>query len=70
MCCALYDKANDKIVLYYTGTADVVFIRKSLATLIPDYMIPNVIEKLDEMPLNLNGKIDRAFLNQKVNEGK
>ena len=28
------------------------------------------IEKLDEIPLNLNGKIDRAFLNQKVNEGK
>ena len=70
MCCALYDKANDKIVLYYTGTAEIAWIRKSLATLIPDYMIPNVIEKLDEIPLNLNGKIDRAFLNQKVNEGK
>ncbi len=68
MCCTLYDRANDKIVLYYTGTADSVEIRKSLAALIPDYMIPNKIESLKEMPLNLNGKIDRALLNKQVNE--
>jgi len=29
---------------------------------LPDYMIPGIYRFLDNMPLNLNGKIDRVKL--------
>ncbi|MDR2831027.1 MAG: amino acid adenylation domain-containing protein [Methanobrevibacter sp.] len=34
-------------------------IKKELSNLIPSYMIPLVIEKIDSIPLNRRGKIDR-----------
>ncbi len=36
----------------------VVELRKSLANILPDYMIPTYFVKLDKMPLLTNGKID------------
>ena len=67
MCCCVYKKEKDMIFLFYTGSAEVIDIRKKLASILPDYMIPNKIEHLNKMPLNLNGKIDRALLNKEVN---
>ncbi|WP_408909918.1 non-ribosomal peptide synthetase family protein [Streptomyces luteolus] len=37
-------------------------IRDDLARLLPDYMIPNRVLVLDDLPLTANGKIDRAAL--------
>lgn len=37
-------------------------IRESLQDLLPQYMIPSTIVRLDSLPVNLNGKIDRAAL--------
>jgi acyl-CoA synthetase (AMP-forming)/AMP-acid ligase II len=37
------------------------FLKKKL----PRYMVPNMIEQLDSMPLTANGKINRVLLKEK-----
>lgn len=64
--CCLYDAKRDKIVLFYTGTREKDSIRDALRKALPEYMLPSRLEKLDVMPLNLNGKIDRVFLKEKL----
>jgi acyl-coenzyme A synthetase/AMP-(fatty) acid ligase len=56
--------------LYYENTEDIAIaaFRKELLSTIPKYMIPTVYIRHNEMPRNPNGKIDRAYLNQKANE--
>lgn len=67
--CCVYNRQNKEIVLYYENAEDIApaTFRKELLTSLPKYMIPTVYERYDEMPRNPNGKIDRAFLNQKAN---
>ncbi|WP_198528836.1 phosphopantetheine-binding protein, partial [Bacillus pseudomycoides] len=43
--------------------------REYLKEYLPEYMIPSVFEKLDTMPLTINGKIDRKRL-PKVRGGR
>lgn len=66
--CCVYDKLNSLIVLFYTGTVNQAELKKSLRKLLPKYMLPNKYHKLDEMPLNLNGKIDRNGLLKSVED--
>lgn len=40
-----------------------VDIRKFTRKFLPDYMIPNVIEYVDEIPMTINGKVDYKKLN-------
>ena len=61
-CCCLFDKAADKIICVYTGTATKKEIVVAISGYIPKYMWPNAFIQLDEMPVNLNGKIDRTKL--------
>ena len=39
-------------------------IKSGLKNLLPDYMIPKVIEVLEKLPVNKNGKIDRKLLDE------
>ena len=57
--CALY---KDEICLVYTGETGCSEVRKALAGKLPKYMVPGKYKKIDEMPLNDNGKIDRKTL--------
>lgn len=65
--CALYDRKNERIVLCYAGKTDT--LRKRLGAMLPGYMVPKVYEKLDAMPLNPNGKIDRKLLAERFTGG-
>lgn len=66
--CAVYDKEKGKIVLYYIGELEPDKLVKLLKDKLPRYMIPNKTEKLEQMPLTANGKIDRVFLMNKAQE--
>ncbi len=67
----VFDQPNDKIVLFYT-TADgqdqnIINLVKEK---IPVYMFPEVIKRLDVMPYNMNGKIDRIELKKRYESEK
>ena len=61
----IYDTEKGKIVLYYVGDMEAGELTKILRDKLPRYMLPNYIEKLTEMPLTPNGKINRVFLKEK-----
>ncbi|MGN0729890.1 amino acid adenylation domain-containing protein [Treponema sp.] len=60
--CCLYDTEHSKIVMFFTGSVEAQQIIDSIKNAVPEYMIPNKKIKLDKMPINLNGKIDRVEL--------
>ena len=40
-------------------------LAKDLRKLLPKYMLPNLYEKLEALPYNANGKIDRVALKER-----
>ena len=62
--CCLYDDVKKRLLLYYTGDEDKKLLDAELKRLLPPYMIPNRVTRLETMPLNKNGKIDRAKLRE------
>ena len=59
----IHDSEEDKIVLYYTtASGDELDIINLVKDKLPKYMFPNVINRIDAMPHNMNGKIDRIAL--------
>lgn len=69
-CCAVYQYAKKEIVLYYQNDEELTEkdFRAVLSKSFPAYMIPTVYVKMEELPRNTNGKIDRLLLKTKANE--
>ena len=67
--CCIFDNVKKKIVLYYVGEIDSKDITAYIKEKLPRYMVPNVIKKLDTMPLTPNGKINRNLLKQQYEQG-
>ena len=61
-CCCLFDKKRNKLLGFYTGDSEEKEVHQELKRYLPVYMIPAKIRKIDKMPLNKNGKIDRKYL--------
>ena len=61
-CAAVYDRNERKIVLIYSGVKNKEEIIPGLSERLPEYMLPQKVYKIKEMPLNQNGKIDRRLL--------
>ncbi|MET8045910.1 amino acid adenylation domain-containing protein, partial [Micromonospora sp. NPDC005215] len=57
---------DQRLVAYLTIRPDAVFdveeLRRYLATTLPAYMIPSAFVRLERLPLNPNGKLDRRAL--------
>lgn len=64
MNCCVYNEKESKIVLFYTGSSEKRQVNQLLKVALPVYMLPNKYVKLEEMPFNLNGKIDRTKLKE------
>jgi amino acid adenylation domain-containing protein len=63
--CVLYNHEKKEIVLFYESKNNISLadMRKAISSIFPKYMIPNTFIKMEELPRNTNGKIDRLFLN-------
>ena len=66
MNCCLHRAVGDQLVLFYTGKREPKEIREQLAAALPEYMLPTIYHRLGQMPLNLNGKIDRIKLKESL----
>ncbi|MCQ2450074.1 MAG: AMP-binding protein [Clostridia bacterium] len=64
----IYDSAEDKIVLVYTGKIKETEMYTQMTGKVPSYMQPNVIIKIRNMPYNQNGKTDRVYLKEHYRE--
>lgn len=53
---------NDKIILFYEGNQEKSSLVTYLKQKISPYMIPKKVVRLDKIPLNHNGKVDRMYL--------
>ena len=58
----IFDREKSHILLYYTGRIGEKDLGVVLKELLPVYMLPRRRMKLEKMPHNLNGKIDRKAL--------
>ena len=57
------DRPGDRrLVGYVTGTADPTALRRVLAELLPPYLVPAAVVRLDALPATVNGKLDVAAL--------
>jgi amino acid adenylation domain-containing protein len=67
--CVVYDYTNKEIILIYEGQEDipVADFRRQIGQNLPKYMIPTKYFRVDKMPMNANGKIDRLKLNKQIN---
>lgn len=62
----LYDELKKRIVLFYAGKINEHEIKDRLKQMLPEYMLPGRYVHLKNMPLNLNGKIDRHALKKYI----
>lgn len=62
--CCLYDSVKKRILLFYTGEREGKELLSELRDVLPPYMLPNKLTKLEEMPMTKNGKIDRGKLKE------
>lgn len=66
LCAAIYEEQTDQIILFYQGTIEENNLAKQASNKLLPYMRPNKYIKLEKMPYNANGKIDRKQLKQSV----
>jgi hypothetical protein len=66
------ERGNKRLLGYVVGDegAAPAELKKHLRERLPEYMIPEVIQMLEEMPLTANGKIDRKKLPMLKGEGR
>ncbi|MDO5829289.1 MAG: AMP-binding protein, partial [Methanocorpusculum sp.] len=62
--CALYDEVKHKIFLFAESPVTAEKCEEYLKGLLPEYMLPSKIIIMDKIPINCNGKIDRASLKE------
>jgi D-alanine--poly(phosphoribitol) ligase subunit 1 len=67
--CVVYDEPRKAITLFYQSSEAEVLssdIRTALASIFPKYMLPTAFHPLERLPMNPNGKIDRAGLLERL----
>lgn len=67
--CIVYNSIKKEITLFYEAEEDIklAVFRKQITTILPKYMVPTVYIRMDELPRNTNGKIDRLTLKNNLN---
>ena len=68
--CVLYNQMPKEITLFYEAAGEVTpaTIRSRLSEIFPKYMLPTAFHRMEELPRNPNGKIDRNGLAVRLRE--
>lgn len=68
--CVVYDYNNKDITLFYENDddIDVSEFRRDLSRHLPRYMVPSIFIRERELKRNTNGKIDRLYYKNSVND--
>jgi amino acid adenylation domain-containing protein len=68
--CIVYNFEKKEIIFFYESTNDLsaAEMRKRIGTVLPKYMIPVIFNKMEQLPRNTNGKIDRLKLREFIHE--
>lgn len=61
-CCAIYDKEKELLYLFYTGEAKPKEIVLHFRKLLPAFMVPRKLVRLEQIPVLPNGKTDMQTL--------
>lgn len=63
-CCVVYNQARKQLILFFESDQDwsPARMRERLTAFLPKYMLPSVFHRMDVLPRNPNGKIDRHQL--------
>ena len=66
--CAVHDSPKGRIIVYYEAQEELspAYFRKKILEHLPKYMVPTGYIKLQQLPRNTNGKIDRLALTNKA----
>ncbi len=64
--CCLFEPQKQKIVLFYESEDEEVKVLDALKKRLSRYMLPNVLHRLDKLPILQNGKVDRVTLKQQL----
>ncbi|MCL1914865.1 MAG: amino acid adenylation domain-containing protein [Eubacteriaceae bacterium] len=67
--CCVFDDANSRIILCYSGAVEAPFLQEELKERLPRYMLPHSVYKLGALPFTLNGKIDRNLIKDTYAKG-
>ncbi|MFA0963322.1 amino acid adenylation domain-containing protein [Roseivirga sp. BDSF3-8] len=57
------------LAAFYSGTVEVETLKGELLKKLPAYMVPGCMERLEALPLNRNGKVDRSKLLEMIPSG-
>ncbi|MDB4950669.1 MAG: tycC1, partial [Gemmatimonadetes bacterium] len=55
-------RGDKRLAAYWAGTADADALRAHLRAALPPHMVPSAFVRMDALPLNANGKLDRRAL--------
>jgi acyl-coenzyme A synthetase/AMP-(fatty) acid ligase len=68
--CVIYNFQKKEIVLFYEAKTEknVADLRRAVSGALPKYMIPSTFIKMENLPRNVNGKIDRLLLTTQINK--
>lgn len=62
--CTIFEEEKSKLYGFYIGNIDKKELHSKLRKILPVYMIPTSLIKMEEFPMTKNGKIDRKKLMQ------
>ncbi|MCR4798087.1 MAG: AMP-dependent synthetase, partial [Lachnospiraceae bacterium] len=62
ICACTYQKEKDKIILHYVGDLSEKELTGVLKDVLPRYMLPARLHRMEEMCFTANGKVDRKAL--------
>lgn len=62
--CTIFEEEKSKLYGFYIGNIDKKELHSKLRKILPVYMIPTSLIKMEEFPMTKNGKIDRKKLVQ------